>query len=160
MTPADERLFLRHLLATIAYRGAKAVRGAPASFAAFKASPKSRTPHEILAHIGDLMAWGRGMVSGEPKWSDGALGTWDEQCARFHRELAAFDAALQGEAPLAKEWKRIAQGPLADALQHVGQITMLRRVAGAPILGENYFLANIETGRVGEDQPPGVKEFE
>src|SRR5690349_1365360 len=45
---------LRHTVATVAYRGAKALRGAPADFAAFRAAPNTRTPGEILAHIGDL----------------------------------------------------------------------------------------------------------
>ena len=45
---------LRHTVATLAYRGGKAVRGAPASFADFRPAAGSRTPGEILAHVNDI----------------------------------------------------------------------------------------------------------
>jgi hypothetical protein len=48
---------LRHTLATLAYRGGKALRGAPAEFAEFHAGLTTRTPAQILAHIGDLLDW-------------------------------------------------------------------------------------------------------
>jgi hypothetical protein len=51
------------------------------------------------------------------------------------------------------------QGPIADALTHVGQIAMLRRLAGCPIPGENYFAADIAPGRVGAQQAQPVQEF-
>src|SRR2546426_11302508 len=44
-----------------------------------------------------------------------------------------------------QEWHL--QGPIADALTHIGQIAM-RRLAGAPIKGESYFAAEILIGRV------------
>jgi len=49
------RELLRHALATLSYRGGKAVRGAPDSFGAFHLAATSRTPGQILAHIGDLL---------------------------------------------------------------------------------------------------------
>jgi hypothetical protein len=61
---SDERALLRHTLATLAYRGGKAVRGAPASFADYRCGETSRTPGQILAHIGDLMDWGLSIAEG------------------------------------------------------------------------------------------------
>ena len=48
---------------------------------------------------------------------------------------------------------------IADALTHVGQLMMLRRMSGSPVYGENYIVADIVTGRVGPDQSPPVKAF-
>src|SRR5215467_4822374 len=52
-----DRMLLRHALATVAYRAGKALRGAPESFANFKIGETSRTPAQILAHLGDLYVW-------------------------------------------------------------------------------------------------------
>ena len=52
------------------------------------------------------------------------------------------------------------QGAVADGLTHVGQIAMLRRLAGMPIKGENYFKAEIIDGHVGLEQTPPRYEFE
>jgi hypothetical protein len=35
----------------------------------------------------------------------------------------------------------------------------MRRAAGAPIKGENYFVADIEAGRVGQEQTLPKREF-
>jgi hypothetical protein len=49
---------------------------------------------------------------------------------------------------------------IADALTHIGQIAMLRRLAGAPVRGENYFRAEIILGRVGPEQSVARVEFD
>src|SRR6266496_3863670 len=116
-----KRELLRHALATLAYRGGKAVRNAPANFAEYSCNATSRTPGQILAHIDDFLA------------SDHPL-----------------DAAPE----------KLLQGPIADALTHVGQIAMLRRMAGAPVKGESYFAAEITTGCVGREQTAPKREFD
>lgn len=156
----DERTFLRHTVATIAYRGGKALRGAPEGFGATTAGPGSRTAVEILAHMGDLFAWALALADGEHRWSETRSDDWEGQVERFFAGLAAVDARLASPEALGRPAKRLLQGPLADALTHIGQIAMLRRVADAPVKGENYFKAEIETGRVGPDQQPPVFEFE
>jgi len=162
MTEASEgaRKLLRHTVATLAYRGGKAVRDVAPAFAAFKASPTTRTPAEILAHVGDLLDWALSMAKGETKWNDSPPLPWELEVARFHEGLRAFDAYLASDAPLAVPPEKLFQGPLADALTHVGQIAMLRRMAGAPMRGENYFKADIAAGRVGPDQPAPRREFD
>jgi hypothetical protein len=156
----EKREMLRHTLATLAYRGAKAVRDAPAEFASFKASPSSRTPVQILAHIGDLMAWGKSMADGSRKWNNSTPLAWPEEVERFFATMTEFESYLASDAPLQSPVEKLFQGPVADALTHVGQLTFLRRASGAPVRGENYFKADIQSGRVGPDQAKSKIEFD
>ena len=161
MTPADDaRALLRHTVATVAYRGGKAVRGAPVSFAGFRAGETARTPVQILAHMGDLFDWALSLDNGHHVWNDSPPLPWDREIARFFATLESFDAFLASDAPLGSPAEKLFQGPIADALTHVGQIAILRRLAGAPVKGENYFKAAIEAGRAGADQPAARVEFE
>jgi hypothetical protein len=125
------RQLLRHTVATVAYRGGKALRGAPASFAKLSIGEKPRTPAKILAHLGDLFA-----------------------------ALKKFDDYLASLEPLRSRAEGLFQGPVADALTHIGQIAMLRRLAGCPIKGENYFKAEVTAGRVGIEQAAPQREFD
>jgi hypothetical protein len=151
---------LRHTVATLAYRGGKALRGAPAEFAGFRAAEGSRTPTEILAHMGDLFDWALSLADGKQVWHNSPPLEWDAGMARFFAALEAFDRRLASDQPLAESPEKLFQGPIADALTHTGQIAMLRRLAGCPCRGENYFVANIEAGRVGSDQAAPVREFD
>ena len=155
----DNRAFLRHTLATVAYRGGKALRDAPPSFAEYKCGPTSRTPAQILAHVGDLFDWALSIAQGKQAWRDSTPLAWDSEVARFFESLQRFDAFLASDAPLADSPERLFQGPIADALTHVGQLAMLRRLADAPIKGENYHKADIAAGRVGADQVRPKREF-
>jgi hypothetical protein len=157
---SNERAFLRHTLATLAYRGGKATRGCPPDFAGFRASPTTRTPAQILAHIGDLMDWALWMAREKHVWNDSTPLPWEEEVKRFHRTMEALDAYLASGAPLATSAERLFQGPIADALTHVGQINTLRRILGSPVKGENYSRAMIKTGRVGADQDPANSKYE
>jgi len=156
----QDRDFLRHTVATLAYRAAKAARGAPAAFPEFRISPGSRSAGEILAHVGDLLDWALCLARGKHEWHASAPLPWDQAVARLFAGLEAFDAYLRSDLPLAVPAERLFQGPIADALTHVGQIAMLRRLAGAPVRGENYFRAEITAGHVGFEQAPPVREFE
>lgn len=162
MNPTDnvQHQFLRHTLATLAYRGGKTLRGAPESFASFRVQEGSRTPLEILAHIGDLFDWALHLFHGQHVWRVADLGTWDFQVERFFEGLRRFDEALASPDPLGFPAEKLFQGPIADALTHVGQIAMLRRLAGVPVRGENYFKADIVAGRVGREQEAGRVEFD
>jgi hypothetical protein len=155
----SSRKFLRHVLATISYRGGKAMRGAPASFAEFHASETTRTPGQILAHIGDLLDWALSQVSGKEKWSDSKPIAWDDGVKRFFASLKALDDYIASDAALSCTPEKLFQGALADALTHIGQISMLRRLAASPVRAENYFRAEIVAGRVGSEQTPPSKEF-
>lgn len=156
----NERQMLRHCTATLAYRAGKALRGAPPEFAGFRPEASARTPEQILAHMGDLLDWGLSIAQGRQTWNNSTPLPWDEEVDRFFSALQRFDDFLASEQPLDKPAERLFQGPIADALTHVGQLTIVRRLSGAPIRAENYFVAAIEAGRVGRDQQPPQREFD
>ena len=145
--PDTARSLLRHVLATLRYRADKMVRDATPEFADFRIADSVRTPVEILAHIGDLFDWALRLSRGTSQWTEAKPLAWNEEVARFHRVLDEFDARLASDEPMAAAVERLLQGPVADALTHVGQLAMLRRLAGAPIRSENYFKATIAPGR-------------
>ncbi len=155
-----EREFLRHTVATLAYRAAKTMRGAPATFATFQPGPTSRTPVETVAHMGDLLDWALAMARGEPRWSNSTPRAWDDECARFFTAVKAFDEALAAGTEVRYELTRLFQGPIADALTHTGQLAMLRRLHEAPMKGESYNRADIVAGRVGAEQTPADPRYE
>ena len=160
VTPDPVRPFLRHGVATVAYRAAKALRGAPESFAEFQSGESTRAPSKILAHMGDLFDWALSMARGQTAWRDSEPLPWNQEVQRFFATLQAFDDFLASEEPLHAPAKTIFQGAVADALTHVGQIAMLRRLSGSPIHGENYSMAEIVPGRCGLDQSAPRREFE
>jgi hypothetical protein len=160
-TPTDPaRQLLRHTVATVAYRGRKALRGAPESFATFTLGVRPRTPANILAHMGDLFDWALSMARGEAAWGDSQPLAWNAEVARFFTSLKKLDDYLASPEPLHSPAEGLFQGPIADALTHIGQLAMLRRLAGCPIKGENYFKAEIVTGRVGFEQTVPKREFD
>ena len=155
----DTRAFLRHTLATIAYRGGKAVRNAPPSFAGYAIGDAPKTPVQILAHIGDLFDWALSIAEGRQAWNNSTPLAWNAEVARFHATLKALDDYLASDAPLNTQPERLFQGAIADALTHIGQLAMLRRLAGAKITAENFHQADIVAGRVGADQAAPKREF-
>jgi hypothetical protein len=155
---ADERDFLRHFLATLAYRGGRCLREAPEPYTHFDTG-NEKTPLDILAHMGDLLDWSLTILKGTSHWHASVPQTWELETARFHCGLARLDQYLASGEPLQAEWTRLLQGPLADAMTHVGQLAILRRMAGFPVPGENFFEAEIATGRLGPDQVPPRRTF-
>jgi hypothetical protein len=153
------RAFLRHTVATVAYRGGKAVRGAPASFAAYSPDGSDRTAVKILAHVGDLYDWALSQARGAEAWHESTPLDWDGEVARFFTALQRFDAYLASDAPLAVTAETLFQGAIADSLTHVGQLAILRRLAGARMRSENYSRADIVAGRVGPEQTAPKREF-
>ena len=160
MTDSTKRDLLRHTVATLAYRGGKAIANAPEGFNQFRVAEGSRTPEQILAHIGDLLDWALSIAIGKQTWHNSTPLPWEQETARFFTALAAFDSYLGSDEALGAPEEKLFQGPVADALTHVGQIAMLRRIAGGPVKGENYYVAEIEAGRVGTDQPAPRREFD
>jgi hypothetical protein len=167
MSPANKsapsisgRELLRHSLSTLAYRGGKAFQGVPPGFADFRVGESSRTPGQILAHIGDLLDWGLSLAQGSEKWRNSKPLPWEKAVGRVFDSLQAFDAYLASNSPLKHSAEGLFQGPVADSFTHVGQISMLRRLAGSPVRGENYNRAEIVAGRVGPRQSAPRFEFD
>ena len=152
-----KREMLRHAVATVAYRATRAVEDAPEEFAAFAGC--GRTPAQILAHLGDLYAWALSQAQGEERWFNSVPLPWGEEKARFYAALEAFDRALAAAEPLHATEEKLFQGAVADSLTHVGQLAMMRRLAGSPAWSENFSRAAIAAGRVGAEQAEAVKRF-
>jgi hypothetical protein len=157
--PDQKRELLRHTVATLAYRGGKAVTNVPEGFKDFSINETTRTPGKILAHIGDLLDWALSMAQGNETWDNSKPKSWDDEVNRFFAALKALDDYLGSSEPLGVPAEKLFQGAIADALTHVGQINMLRRMAGGPVRGENYSRAQIVIGRVGAEQPGKRYEF-
>jgi hypothetical protein len=157
---APELHLLRHVLAIVAYRGSKTVRDAPEDFGAFRVREKTRTPLEIVAHISDLFDWARSMAEGKEAWRDSVPQSWSAEVVRMYASIGRFDRLLAESSQVSCSLERLLQGPIADALTHVGQLAMLRHLHGSPIRGENYFKADIAVGRVGPAQAAPIREFD
>ena len=153
----EKRELLRHTVAALAYRAARALDGAPDSFATFDGC--GRQPIQILAHMGDLFDWALSAVQGSERWHNSTPLPWPPEKARFFAALKAFDDYLASDQPLHAATESLFQGPIADALTHVGQIAMMRRLAGSPACGENFFVAKIVLGQVGAEQPAPEQPF-
>jgi len=149
----------RHALATLAYRLGKVLRATPTEFRDFCAAEGTRTPGEILAHIGDLMDWSLAQVEGRKTWHDSSPLAWEQEIARFFRAIEALDQRIAADGLGAAKAEKLFQSAIADALTHTGQIALLRRMAGIAVRAENYSVADIAVGRVGPEQAPPRAEF-
>ena len=154
-----KRELLRHALATVAYRAGKAIRNAPAEFSDFHAAAGVRTPGQVLAHIGDLMDWALSIAVGKREWHDAKPLPWEKETERLFGALKKLDDYLASSEPVHTSAEKLLQGAVADALTHIGQIAMLRRMSGGPIKGESYYEAEITLGRVGVEQAKPKREF-
>ncbi len=146
-----KRELLRHMVATVAYRGGIAVSDAPDGFAVFRIDQDVRSPGELLAHIGDLLEGSLFLLKGEMVYLTSVPLPWGDEVSRFFSAAERLDVYLDSGAPLACSVEKLIQGPIGDALTHVGQIVMLRRLAGSSVRAESYFTAEIIPGTVRED---------
>jgi hypothetical protein len=153
----EKRELLRHLLASVAYRAARALDGAPDHFAGFAGA--GRMPVQILAHMGDLFDWALTAAVGKERWHASQPSVWRDEKRRFFQSVQALDSFLASDGELKAPIERLIQGPVADALTHVGQLAMLRRLSGTPIRGENFYVAAIAVGQVSADQPIPAQPF-
>jgi hypothetical protein len=154
------REMFRHIVASLAYRVTKTLRHAPDTFATFRLDAKSRTPIEILAHMGDLFDWSLSILKGKENWHTSNPQDWNSEVARFCDSLQKFDTYLASNAPITCSLYKLFQGPIADAFTHTGQLTMIRRFSGKSVRGENYFIADIVIGKVGMEQFNPRREFD
>ncbi len=157
---SEKRDLLRHTVATLAYRAEKILRDPPDGFAAMRLSPSSRSALEIVSHLGDLMEWGERMARGEYLWEARPAKDWAAACDRFFASLKALDDAIEKASFDKHPVEMIFQGPIADSLTHIGQLSIMRGVAGGPVRPESYARAEIQAGRVGREQSDVRKEFD
>jgi hypothetical protein len=149
-----KREMLRHFLGALAYRTQKALRGAPESFAEFRAAPQTRTPHELVLHMDSVLGYARTFFIGGD-YRPARQEEFATQVRFFHEMLESLSRHLESEQPLVGTTpERLLQGPFADAMTHAGQLAMLRRLAGSPIPPENFIEAEVSPENLGPDQPP------
>jgi hypothetical protein len=146
----------KHFLAAIAYRTQKALRGAPESFAGFRAGSHVRTPHELLWHMTGVLGYAATFYRGGV-WQPEKLESFAGEIARFHQVLEDLGVMLEEENPAREiSFEQMLQGPLADVMTHAGQLAMLRRLAGSPVPPENFIRATIDAKNLGPHQPAPV----
>jgi hypothetical protein len=152
----DKRHMLRHFLAALAYRTQKALRGAPADFADFKAGNDVRTPQELVRHMTSVLGYARTFFIGGEYWPD-PLPSFREEVERFHAMLTDLRTHLEGGTPLnGLTEEQLLQGQFSDAMTHAGQLAMLRRLHGEPVRSENFIHAAISPENLTPDQPEPV----
>src|SRR5262245_34982401 len=114
----EARPVLRHLVATLAYRAGKVLRGVPPSFGSHSFGASTRRPVLIVAHLADLMAWAITLAHGQVVWKAAGGDDWDTEVRRFFDNLQALDDALVAAGAFDGAVEKLVQGPLADALTH------------------------------------------
>jgi hypothetical protein len=142
------RHMLRHFIAALAYRGANVLGAAPPSIADFRPHPAVRSPREILNHVNGVLTYAHSFLV-EYDSTEPPLVEWTGEVKRFFDTLEQLDASIADEIPIRDVTEeRLLQGPLADAMLHLGQIGIFRRMAGSPVAAENYVSADIVAGRL------------
>ena len=149
------RALVQHYLAAIAYRTQKALRDAPAGYPDFSAGAQARTPVEILRHMTSVLGYAHTFkVGGSYPIKPPPLADFVAEQRRFHDMLAQLRDALDDAGGLGTLTpQQLLQGPLADVMTHVGQLAMLRRLAGAPVAPENFIHAEVRAAHLDMDQP-------
>jgi hypothetical protein len=148
-----QRESIRHVLAALAYRTQKALRGADDRFPDFPAGNGSRTPRETLCHMGTVLGYGRTFFVGG-FYQSAPLESFAAEVERFHEIVADLSAHLAAGTPIREiTLMQLLQGPICDAMTHAGQLSLLRRLAGSPVPPENFIFADISADRLGSDQP-------
>jgi hypothetical protein len=146
-----KRDMLRHFLASIAYHASKAIRDAPDGYPEIEVGAGVRTPRRILHHITGVLSYAHSFFEHyETTYFD--LEPWDTEVESFYTILGKLDESLREKAPNGVTEERLLQGPLSDSMAHVGQLLMLRRMAGSPVPSENFVYAEIKAGALGPDQ--------
>jgi hypothetical protein len=152
---SDKSEILRHFLASIVYHATKAIRDAPVVYHEFNAGKDARTPRQILHHITGVLTYAHSFFEHyETTYFEHMY--WEEEVTRFYEVLARLDKSLQEKKPREVSEEQLLQGPLSDAMAHIGQLLMLRRLAGSPVPSENFIYADIRKGTLGPDQPNPV----
>ena len=144
---SDTARILRHLVATIAYRSSRSLRDAPANLESIRLADSGLTARELVLHMTNVLAFAMATVTGKERVRYEALG-WYQDVERFYSLLGALDTELTKGAVIEEGMDlKLVQGPLADALTHIGQLHAMRRKAGAPVTPVSYIKADVHAGR-------------
>lgn len=151
----EAQRLVRHFLAAIAYRAQKAMRDAPASYWQFESGNRTRPPAALLRHMTSVLGYARTfVVGGHYPVDPDPLPTPEAEQERFHSMLTAVSDLIAPDGTLGTlSAEQLLQGPLADVMTHVGQLAMLRRLAGTPVPPENFIFAAVDARNLSAEQP-------
>ncbi len=151
----EKNEMLRQFLASIAYHATKALRNAPEAYPEFNVRTGVRTPRQLVHHITGVLTYAHSFYEHyETTYFEHC--SWDDEVDRFYQILSKLDKSIQGRRPREVSEEQLLQGPLSDTMAHIGQLLMLRRMAGSPVPSENFIYADIRKGVLGPDQPEPV----
>jgi len=152
---SEKNAMLRHFLASISYHAVKALKDVPSGYPDLEIGSGVRTPKIILHHISGVLTYAHSFYE---HYDSTRLDVrpWEEEVVRFYDVLSKLDKSIQEKSPIGVSAEQMLQGPLSDSMAHVGQLLMLRRVAGSPVPSENFIYADIRAGVIGPDQPKPV----
>ena len=152
---SDKRDMIRHFLASIADHATKALKNAPVNYPQLDIGKGVKTPRQILHHITGVLSYAHSVYEHyDTTYFDQK--PWDDEVKHFYETLSKLDKSFQEKSPREVSEEQILQGPLSDAMAHIGQLLMLRRLADSSIPSENFIYADIKKGLVGPDQPDPV----
>jgi hypothetical protein len=149
---SEKSELLRHYLASIAYHATKALKDAPENYPELDIGKDVRTPKRLLHHITGVLTYADSFYE-HYETTHLPCKNWDEEVSLFYETLARLNKSIQEGKPRGVTEEQLLQGPLSDSMAHVGQLLMLRRLAGSPIPSENFIYADIKTGQIGPNQP-------
>jgi hypothetical protein len=142
-----EKEFVRHFLATIYYRGIKYLSVDDITFNAFNPKNGIRTPAEILNHINGLLLYIQSFfikhTNTHPEQQ-----SFIKEVKRFKSVIQMLDSTiLSNDLTPQMTYEQLLQGPLADIMLHIGELSMQRKYSGNPADDiENYINADIKIG--------------
>ena len=149
----EKQSMLCHFLASIAYHVQKALRDSPEGFASLSVGARSRTPQDIVRHMESVLGYARTFFIGG-SYENHPMPTLCDEVRRLHATLQDLVKLISdGRRLIGITEEQLLQGPLSDAMTHVGQISYLRRLFGSPVPSENFIYANITARNVSTDQP-------
>jgi hypothetical protein len=152
---SEKTEMLRQFLASIAYHATKAIKDAPASYQEYEAGNGVRTPRELVHHVTGVLSYAHSFFEHyDTTYFD--MQSWEYEVQQFYKILSKLDRSIQEKSPRDVSEEQLLQGPLSDTMAHVGQLLMLRRLAGSPVPSENFIYADIKRGILGPDQPDAV----
>jgi hypothetical protein len=146
---------LRHFIASIAYHATKALQDAPENYPEVNIGKEVRTPRRLLHHITSVLTYAHSFYE-HYETTLIPLNSWSDEVSMFYVILAKLDKSISNGKPLRVTEEQLLQGPLSDSMAHVGQLLMLRRLAGSPVQSENFIFADIKLGQVGPNQPKPI----
>ena len=143
---------LRHHLATLAMRCGHALHNSKENFPTFEAGCEVKTPYDIMHHLANMIYYSNDCLNGS-EFKRLERSDWDVIKDAFFNALETLDNTIKDSSDLDEKLiLTLYQGPFNDAMTHVGQLAMLRRMHGSPIVGQNFRAANISADNLGEEQ--------